>query len=219
MSFLGEIVNKYGLGESVGIKVKKEKKNPYVAACENKLLYLYGENDALKNGINDVIGYKTGAYGEKFSFGVPDWEINNDYKTRRQMRKRMGKKYGEPKITADKDVYGDGAVTIIYDDQDIVKTMISTRGTFRGKWFTDRYNLTIGEPKEEFVKKASKWFYDKGDYFFDPKRGCKVYFENNQVSKIVVDFDKKKFLQDRETQSRRNRDAAFMLMAANSMRH
>lgn len=25
MSFLGEIVNKYGLGESVGIKVKKRK--------------------------------------------------------------------------------------------------------------------------------------------------------------------------------------------------
>ena len=219
MSVLGDIVNKYGLGESVGIKIKKEKKSPYVAACENKLLYLYGENDALKNGINDIIDTKYKGYSEKFSFGVPDWELSNSYFTRRQIRGQFDKKYGTPKTSEDKDIYGDGAVTVIYDDDDIVKTMISTRGTFRGKWFTDRYNLTIGEPKEEFVKKASKWFYDKGDYYYDAKRGCKVYFENNQVSKIVVDFDKKKYLQDQEIRSRNHRDAAFMLMAANSMRH
>lgn len=214
MSYLNTIVNKYGLGESVGIKIKKEKENPYVAICENKLLTIYGENEALKDGINDVINYKSKGYGEAFSFGVPDKEITNSYKTRKQIRKYMDKKYGAPQVSEDKDVYGDGAVTILYDDKDVVKTMISTKGSFRGKWFTDRYNLSIGEDKEDFITKAGKWFYDKGDYYFDAKRGCKVYFENNKVSKIVVDFDKKQYLKDQEIAQQRANTAMLMMMAA-----
>ena len=92
--------------------------------------------------------------------------------------------------------------------------MISTKGTFRGKWFTDRYNLSIGEDKEDFIAKAGKWFYDKGDYYFDAKRGCRVYFENNKVSKIVVDFDKKQYLKDQEIAQQRANTAMLMMMAA-----
>lgn len=198
MSILNDIVNKYGVGESVGIKLKKEKKNPYIAACENKLLYIYGENNAFKDGINDIIDVKYKGLGEKFSFGVPDWEISNAYFTRRQVRGQFDNKYGQPKTSEDKDVYGDGAVTVIYDDDDIVKTMISTKGSFRGKWFTDRYNISIGESKEDFLRKAGQWFYEKGDYYLDKSRNCKIYFKDNKISKIVVEFNKEQYLKEKQ---------------------
>lgn len=203
MSVLGDIVNKYGLGESVGIKVKKEKRNPFIASYENKLLYIHGENNALKDGINDIIDTKYKGYSEKFSFGVPDWELSNSYFTRRQIRGQFDKKYGTPKTSEDRDIYGDGAVTVIYDDDDIVKTMISTKGSFRGKWFSDRYNISIGESKEDFLRKAGKWFYEKGDYYLDKSRNCKIYFKDNKISKIIIDFDKEKYLKEKEERLRR----------------
>lgn len=63
MSSLNDIVKKYGIGESVGIKVKPEKKTPSHASIYTNTVNNYGkkvsaENTNLKSAINEILDSK-----------------------------------------------------------------------------------------------------------------------------------------------------------------
>lgn len=63
MSSLNDIVQKYGIGESVGIKVKKEKSRPNHSNIYTDTIKEYGmkvsaENANLKSAINEILDVK-----------------------------------------------------------------------------------------------------------------------------------------------------------------
>lgn len=63
MSSLNDIVKKYGVGESVGIKIKPEKKIPSHASIYTNTVNNYGkkvsaENANLKSAINEILDAK-----------------------------------------------------------------------------------------------------------------------------------------------------------------
>nr|DAR18510.1 MAG TPA: hypothetical protein [Caudoviricetes sp.] len=63
MSNLNDIVKKYGVGESVGIKLKKEKSRPNHSNIYTDTINEYGmkvsaENANLKSAINEILDVK-----------------------------------------------------------------------------------------------------------------------------------------------------------------
>lgn len=63
MSNLNDIVKKYGVGESVGIKLKKEKSRPnhsniYADAVNEYGMKVSAENANLKSAINEILDVK-----------------------------------------------------------------------------------------------------------------------------------------------------------------